>query len=70
MIAQEYLQAANGLVTLAAANMATGLMAGDASKFKAGYTLDNAMIAVTEVFELGPDEQRTVRRILEQGGAK
>lgn len=69
MLANEYLQAANGLVTLAAANMATALMAGDPASLKAGYTLDNAMLAVEEVFELSSEESRSVRRIIERGQA-
>jgi len=49
----------------AAAEVAAGLMAGDPATFKAGYTLDNAVIAAAEVYELDDAAQTAVRMRLE-----
>ena len=68
MLKEEYLQAAGGQRLTAATNFARDLMAGDQSRFKAGYSLANAVIAATEVFDLWNDEVNRLNAILDSEG--
>lgn len=43
-----YIERQRGLKRLGCLDMARGLMRGDAARFKAGYTAENAYIAVVE----------------------
>lgn len=56
-LAQEYLDRAAGDRARAVEEFARDLMRGDSATFKAGYTLDNALIATTRAFGLTYDEQ-------------
>ena len=47
---EEYLQRTDGDYAAAAVELAYDLMLGDPGEFKAGYTLENAVIAAEEVF--------------------
>lgn len=49
-LAQPYLARTGGVAELAAALFALDLMKGDPAELKAGYTLENAVIAACEVF--------------------
>jgi hypothetical protein len=44
----------------AARALAEDLMEGDATRFKAGYSAENALLAAVEVFGLSKDEAATV----------
>ena len=61
MLKDEYVSASGGQVKVAATIFARDLMRGDPASFKAGYSLDNAIIAATEVFDLSKDEADEIR---------
>lgn len=63
-IKETFIEDARGIIPLAAANMASRLMEGDPDQQKAGYSLDNAVLAVAEFFDLSKTESTAVRRIL------
>lgn len=54
-IAREYLMRHDQPLA-AAVEFARDLMKGDPATFKAGYSLENAAIAASEIFELSRDE--------------
>jgi hypothetical protein len=60
-IEQDYLERAMGNRVKAAEAMARDLMRGDPTTFKAGYTAENAALAVRDVFELSTREDDDVR---------
>lgn len=49
---------------LNALDIVDGLMAGDPATFRAGYTLDNALLAVQDVYGVTDEEADTIRRII------
>lgn len=59
-LAGEFLAKNGGDATAAAVDLARGLMEGDADSLKAGYTAENALLAVEEVFNLSREQFQAV----------
>lgn len=57
---EQFLRVHNGNRVDAAAALGAGLMEGDAASFKVGYSADNAVLAVQELFGLEPGEVEVV----------
>lgn len=63
-LAQEWIDARDGDVALAALEFARALMEGDAATFKQGYDAANAHIAAASQFELDDDQADALERAL------
>ena len=58
----QILNAHGGNKVSAGVEVARALMKGDEATFKAGYTLDNAMLAVADLYHLSANEKLEIRR--------
>jgi hypothetical protein len=62
MTLKEFVEDRFGAGLVGAVKMARELMEGDAAKFKAGYTADNAALAVADAFKVDVDDVKDALR--------